>query len=127
MNKTLIVNQELSLEFPEGFHQMDQTERSKWNAAQEGESFSDPEKHMIVSVAWKPLGWFVSKFVGNKDIARGMEFRMRSAMKSCQYHAESLLRKEIAQSQAEGFSYRYRVQETEMYGESVVFKRGRML
>ncbi len=53
----ILLNRTLALPLPEGFHVMDEEERSRLRFLEAGECvcLSDPERHLVVTVGWKPL------------------------------------------------------------------------
>ena len=109
---------------PDGFHIMDEEETSRLNIL-EGGSFiglSDPGRHMIVTIGWKKTNGLLSLILKTKDIAERMEKTIGRAMKNSGFQREGHLERIIAGSKAEGFSYYYTAQDTDMLGQSFVVK-----
>ena len=69
------LNNELTITYPDGFHVMDQEELGKHQYFGEapGWSISDPDRHIMISAAWKKTNGIVAKLLNTKDIARQME------------------------------------------------------
>ena len=70
---TIILNHELKAVIPGGFHEMDEAERGKLNFIQDGPGggISDPERHILISVGWKPFGGLSAMLLGIKDDRAG--------------------------------------------------------
>ena len=98
----MLLNNELSISFPEGFNEMSLEERKKLKLLAEGPGvcLSDPERHMIVSIGWKPLGLLPRLILNTNDIA--------------------------AQT-AKGISYQYDAEGVEMTGETLAVKNKKTL
>ncbi len=45
-----------------------------------GERLSDPERHILISIGWKPIGGISALLIGAKDAARKMEANIQKAM-----------------------------------------------
>ena len=58
MEKTIRINDKLTLTFPEGFHVMDDEEKKTLRFLENGpgEALADPEHHIIVTIGWKNMG-----------------------------------------------------------------------
>ena len=69
--ETALLNNELNFSYPEGFHVMDQAELSAYNfyAAAPGWCINDPDRHIMVSVAWKQAPGLFAKMLKVKDVA----------------------------------------------------------
>ena len=125
MTKTAI-NNELNITLPEGFHEMDEAEKGKMNFYNEepGCCFSDPDRHMVLSVSWKKnlLG---SILIGTKEVAANMEKSIRKPMAQFGYSLQGYVTEDIGGAAAEGFRYSYTAEGIEMTGESLSAKKGR--
>ena len=122
--ETALLNNELNLSYPDGFHVMDQAELSAYNfyAAAPGWCINDPDRHIMVSVAWKQVPGLFAKMLKVKEVAKSMEGQMAQAMKAYDYRLQEYVSRIPGGKEAEGFSYQYKVQETEMSGASFSIK-----
>ena len=71
----LILNDELQLQYPEGFHVLSEEERSKLNTSETGEwvGLSNPDLHILISLGWKKVNGFALMMLSEKDLAGKME------------------------------------------------------
>ena len=117
----------LSLTWPEGFHVMDETERSKLRflTVGEGAGLSDPERHMIVTLGHQRAGGFSAALLSTKDLAKNMEKQISKSMAALGCRTESRKQRTIGGKEAHGFRYSYTVQDVGMTGETYVIKDGK--
>ncbi len=82
MSNEVIWNKAMRISYPGGVHVMDETERGKLHfiGSGSGAALSDPDRHMILSVGWKPVNPLLSMLVGAKDAAVNMEKQIRGPM-----------------------------------------------
>ncbi len=120
-----VLNDELNVSFPEGFHEMDPEERKNLNFLEEGEGscFKDPDRHILVSIGWKTINGFASMMLSAKDIAGNMEKTFAQAMASTGYRFVDHLEKKAGT--LPGFRYAYTAQGIGMTGESFILKHGK--
>ncbi len=123
----LQLNDGWTLAYPDGFHVMDEREREeiRFLGDVQGECLSDPERHILFSVAWKRIGAFPALILSEKDIAKAMEFRIREPMGPYGYAAEGFSERRIGGRKACAFRYSYEVEGIAMRGESMAFKDGK--
>lgn len=126
---TVVLGERLTISFPDGFHILDDKEKSKLQFVGDGpgECLSDSESHILISLGWKPIGSLPALLVSAKDAAKRMEASIRKPMQQYGYRLNEFTGKKIGGEQAEGFSYAYTAQNISMYGESYVIKRDRTL
>ena len=124
---TLFLNDGWTLEYPDGFHVMDEKEREeiRFLGGVCGECLSDPERHILFSVAWKRIGGFAALILNEKDIAKAMEFRVREPMEAYGYRPEGFSERRVGGKKACCFRYSYEVEGVAMRGESMAFKDGK--
>ncbi len=127
MSTSVTFNNALTMTFPEGFHVMDASERKEINILGDGPSeiLTDPDRHIIVSIGWKPLPLLSSMLLGAKDGAKNTKAAISKAMDPYGFHANETLKKSLGSDTAEGFSYDYTAQGISMYGESYVVKHNK--
>ena len=125
----MTLNDRLTLSWPDGFHVMNEEERKKLTFYGDGPSevISDPDRHIIVSVGWKPLGGFAGLLLGARDIAKDMEKKLSRPMQAYGWRSGGACTKTVGGEKAEGFSYEYETQGIGMYGESYAVKHGKAL
>lgn len=128
MSTSVTFNNALTIAYPEGFHVMDASERKEMNILGDGpgEFLTDPDRHIIVSVGWKPLPLAASMLLGAKDGAKNTKAAISKAMEPYGFRANENLKKTLGGVTAEGFSYVYTAQEIPMYGEAYVAKHKRV-
>ena len=123
------LNNELELTIPEGFHEMDEAERSKLTFANDvpGLCISDPDRHIVVTVGWRTLSTFAAMLLDTKSTAKNAEKQIRNLMKGYGYRPLAFSGKELGGKAASGFKYAYDVQDTGMLGETFMTKNGKTL
>lgn len=124
--ETYTLNNEMNISIPEGFRQMSAEERSRLNFIKdgEGECFTDTERHMILSIAWKKAG-FAGLLVNTKEAAESMEKQTAGPMAPYGYKNEGFFSRDIGGNESRGFCYSYEAQGTAMSGESMIVKNGK--
>ena len=127
--KTISINREWKMSFPEGFQILNDMERRRLNfiGGAEGVCLSDPERHVVVSVGEKQINGFSALVLSGKDLAKRMEKQISKPMEAYDYHLEGFFTRQIADKTASGFRYTYKSQGVEMLGESYVVKDGKHL
>ncbi|MDO4803597.1 MAG: hypothetical protein Q4A32_02100 [Lachnospiraceae bacterium] len=121
-----LLNDELSIQVPEGFHVMDESEVSAFKLFREAPnwSISNSNQHMVLTVSWKKSG-FAALLLGAKDVAQKMEPQVRKAMEQYGYALEGFVTEELGGRKAEGFAYSYRAKDIDMVGETLSVKKGK--
>lgn len=120
----ILLNDQLTLSIPDGFHIMSPEELSGLGTGTEPAKWgiSDPERHMIVAVTWKKFNGLLTALAGTKDVAKGMEARLRGSMKQYGFELETYLSKTIGGQAADGIRYSYVVQGIAMTAELLAVK-----
>ena len=123
------LNEELDLVIPEGFHALSEAELSNMQMIERGEgaAFSDPERHMLVSIGWKKAGMLTSLFLNLTDLGNLTAKNIASAMSSFRYQEEERRTDSLDGCAAEGVRYTYLAQGVEMTGESFALRHGKTL
>lgn len=119
---------ELSLLYPDDFHELTEDERSAMQLLEDGEwtGISSPTRHMLVTIGWRPLS-LASRFLSVRDLAKNAERRVAKAVAEAEYALEDFAECDIAGTRAHGFRYTYEAHDAkpyEMYGECFVTKMG---
>ena len=94
----LLVNEKLKLPVYDSFHVLDEEERKSMTFLAEGPCvcLADPDRHMTVTVGWKPAGGLASLLLNAKDIARSSEKAVSAAMWEFGYRNGGFLSRKIA-------------------------------
>ena len=123
----ITMNDVLKLSCPDGFHVLDKEEMAKLRFNEEGSGvcLSDPERHMIVSAAYKQIGGFSSFLLNDKDLLKNLETAMRKAQKPFGYNAAGDVTRSVGGRIAKGIAYTYTAQEIPMYSESLLIREGK--
>ena len=127
MNRYIAMNDTLKVFYPEGFHVMDESERSRLTAIAEGpmECLSDPERHSMITIGYKQIGALTGMLLSAKDAAKSAESYVRKALKANNYRTIGFLTKKAGGETAEGYSFEYEAEGIPMCGETYVVKRGK--
>ena len=124
----LVINNELTMDCPEGFHVLSEEERRSMKTLKEGEwtGMSDPDRHIIVSAGWeKPA--LITAVLNAHDLADICEKRIRKALQPMGYKLESRHDRTVAGEKASGIRYGYTVQDTGMCADSYAFRHGKYI
>ncbi|MCR4841457.1 MAG: hypothetical protein K5848_07960 [Lachnospiraceae bacterium] len=116
----MLINNELNVPCPAGFHVMDEKERSKYKMTGKGEyvGLSNPDIHMMITVGVKKLNAFIKLLLKPKDFAKGMRNCIVKGNKPYGIKAEELKDLTLAGAPAKGFSYTYTVRDIAMTGRA---------
>ena len=129
MSNTYTFNNSLSLSIPDSFRKLDEAERKKMNMLADGPGmcFSDPDRHIIISIGWKELGLLPSLLVSARDAADNSQKAISQAMQPYGYRFHETFAEDIGGKSAPGFSYEYEAQGISMHGETCVIKHNKVL
>ena len=124
--KQTVLNQELKVTIPDGFHEMSEAEHGNLNLLKEAPDWciSDPDRHILLSVAWKKQS-LASMLLSSGDVAENMEKSLRKPMAAYGYKLEGFLEESLDGTTASGFRYSYTAQGIGMTGESFSVKKGK--
>ena len=120
------LNNEMNLQYPDGFKIMSEEELRKHKFYEEAPGFciNDPDRHIVLSVSWRQANPFVAMLAGTKEVAQSMESKIRKPMRKFGYRLEEFMTREVGGKPADGYRYTYTVQGTGMMGESLSVKSG---
>ena len=123
------LNNELELTIPEGFHEMDDDERSKLTFAggEPGLCISNPDLHIVVTVGWRVLGSFAAMLLSTKSAAKNTDMQIGKMMRRFNYRTQGFSERELGGRSASGFRYTYDSKNTRMMGETFFVKNGKTL
>ena len=124
MNHALIHN-ELSLSYPDGFHEMDPEEMKRLYQDDNPDRWGiwDQERHIIVAVLWHDSNAFLAALASAKDVAKSTEKRLKRGMKNHGYQFGGFYQAEVSGLEAHGFRYSYHVGDVVQTAEALVLKR----
>ncbi len=123
----VVLNQELMISIPEGFHVMSEEELSRLNHYGQIPNWcvSDPDRHIILSVSWKKSG-FASFLLNTAEVAKKMEGEIHRLLSSYGYELKGYITENLGGVSADGFRYSYIAQDVLMIGESLSAKKGKV-
>ena len=129
MMELVPLNNELSIQRLEGFRVLDEEERGRLNFMKEGPGIclSDPERHILVSVAYKKIGGFSNLLLNEKDLVKNMEAGIAKAMRPFDFQKAGAVQRTVGGRAAEGFSYTYMAQSVAMYAEALLVRSGKTI
>ena len=126
MNQTMI-NDEIRIALPAEFHQMDPEEKKRiyaMSAVVPEWCVYDNERHMIFSASWKRMNSILAAMACSMDGAKGLEKRMRIALRDRNYRFGEYIKGELGEKKAFGFTYRYQGREGELLNRSMMVRNG---
>ena len=117
----------LKIPYPDGFHVMNEEERSELNLIGGGETvcLTDPDRHMTVTVGCRQEKLFAALMLGAEDFSKKMEQSVGQMMKQYRFTECGHEKRSIAGMRASGFSYEYESGGIGMAGQSFIAKSGR--
>ena len=104
MNRNMI-NGTIRIALPPEFHQMDPEEKKRIyapSAVIPDWCVHDPERHMIFSASWKRMNSVLAMLACSTDGARGLEKRMRVALRERNYQFGEYIKEKIGEKTAFG-------------------------
>ena len=107
MNQNMI-NDAIRIALPPEFHQMDPEEKKRayaMSAVIPDWCVTDPERHMIFSASWKRMNRVLAALACSMDGAKGLEKRMRIALREREYRFGEYIKGEIGDKKAFGFTF----------------------
>lgn len=121
--------QGLTLTYSEDFSVMDASERARLRFAEAGEGvcLTAPERHILISVAWKLTDPLLPRLLGSRELAAWGGKKPENPMPFPDYKAGGLLRRDVGGRRADGVSYTYTANDIPMYGETLTVRIGRIL
>ena len=124
---TVNINNEWTMEFPEGFRVLTDEERQSMNFIENGPGvcLSDPDCHITISISWKKTG-LLAALADPKDAIKTMEAKISRPMQQFGYRRGGFFERQIGGKSFSGFQYSYTAQNTDMTGESLIGKSGKV-
>ena len=124
-----VINNELAFPIYDGFHIMDEEERSRLNflSGGQGTCLTDPERKIIISIGWSKVGRMATMLLNTAELAKNMEARASEPMADFGYELQGFVSPRIGVKSAEGFDYGYDAEGVRMFAESLVVKHRKTL
>ena len=126
MNR-MMINNEIRITLPAEFHLMDPEEKSRiyaMSAVVPEWCVHDPERHMIFSASWKRMNTILAAMACSMDGAKGLEKRMRFALRDRNYQFGEYFKGELGEKKAFGFTFRYQGKEGELLNRTIMVRNG---
>lgn len=122
-----VLNDEMRVPLPEGFHVMSDEERNSISKGQKAPDWvmADEERHILFSASWKAIPAFASFLLGAKDMAKNMKKRYGEAAESAGYTFGEIRKIMIGGEKAYGYPFSYEAEGVAMCGDSIVVKKGK--
>lgn len=122
-----IINKEMHLTCPEGFHVMTEEELDKLNFIAKGdcEVLSDPERRIMISVGWRSAKGISSLLLRPNDIIRNEAKTVAQANKNLNFRMGDYTESVVGGENANGFRYGYTTDEIDMAVETLVLKHNK--
>lgn len=121
---SIMINEELSLRYPEGFHVMDEEETQRFFTTTENrKSIYDDNRHILISVAWTKPG-VLNYLTDAKTILHQAESGMKKGLQD--YRRVDSCQSRIDGKQARGVCYEFTAHgsDIDQCGELAVFRAG---
>ena len=126
MNQNMI-NETIRIALPAGFHLMDQEEKKRiyaMSAVIPEWCVHDPERQMIFSASWKRMNSVLAMLACSMDGAKGLEKRMRIALRERNYRFGEYIKGSIGEKKAFGFTFYCRGTEGELLNRTMMVRDG---
>lgn len=127
--KKVVLNEELTLAFPEGFETMAPEKEASLKMVGErgkGEAVEDTERHIVASCAFKEVGTLSALLLNSKDLVKSAAKKILEAMKDFGCESEGFFTENVGGKKMEGVRYHYTAQDTAMTAETLVMKKGKV-
>lgn len=119
-----LLNDELSVAIPGGFHVMDGAEEQRvfMENARDRWAIWNTHRHIIISIMWNESNKLVSKFVNTKDLIKRIENKAHKSYKANDYQCGEIYETQLCGEPAHGLCYEYVIQDVGQVSEVLVFK-----
>lgn len=125
----ILLNNELELTCPEGFHVLNEEEMNKFNFANDkpGCVLENKDSHIIISLSWRPINGLLALMVNVRELAQKMAQYISEADQPYDHRQGDSFTGTVAGEKSAGFDYHYKAQDIDMDGRAIVVKHRRML
>lgn len=125
----VVLNEELTLNLPEGFRILSEEERKAMPSTDEPPAWCarDGQRHLVIVAYWKKIGGLSAMLINEKDVIRHVEQTVSKPMAQYGYHLENWESILIGDRKAQGICYSYQAEGIGMMADSFVVKSRRTL
>ena len=123
----MMINDTIRIMLPGEFHQMDPEEKKTvyaMSAVIPDWSVHDPDRQIIFSASWKRMNGILAMMACSMDGAKGLEKRMRLALRDRNYQFGEYIRGKLEEKKAFGFTFRYQGKEGELLNRIMMVRDG---
>ena len=123
----MMINDTIRITLPPEFHQMDPEEKKRIYAASAvipEWCVYEPELKMIFSASWKRMNGILAMMACSADGAKGLEKRMRIALRERDYRFGEYVKGKIGEKKAFGFTFRCTGKEGDLLNRTVMVRDG---
>ena len=126
MESRALNNNKMNIVFPDGFTEMTRQELAQMKQTAMGSAvyYTNPERHMIVTVGWKSAGIF-QKSLDAAALCSKMEPALQKANAPFGYQLKGHAERKIGGQDAKAVQFTYTAQDIDMYSESYAAKNGK--
>ena len=122
---TALINNELELAYPDGFHQMDGDELKKaFGIDNDLWGIWDTENHIIVSVMWHTSNKLLASIASTKGLLERVEKATAKAYAKASYKPIDTFETSACGEKALGFRFAFQMQDVAQTGQVMAFKHG---
>ena len=125
--KQMTINNTIQVMLPPEFHEMDPEEKKgiyAMSAVIPDWSALETERHIIFSASWKQMNAILAMMACSMDGAKGLEKRMRIALRERNYQFGEYIREKIGGKKAFGFTFWYQGREGELRNRTMMVRDG---
>lgn len=122
--QTALLNDELSVGIPNGFHVMDREEELRVFADNMADRWAiwDTHRRIIISVMWHVSNRFLVRFASTKDLIQRVEKKARKAYQANGYQAGEPYETQVCGTDAHAIRYEYEMGGVAQVSEVLIFK-----
>ena len=120
-----LINDTIRIALPPEFRPMDPEEKKKiyaMSAAVPDWCVHDPERQMVFSASWKRMNGILAMLACSMDGAKGLEKRMRIALRERDYRFGEYINGKIGEKKAFGFTFRCTGKEGELLNRTMMVR-----
>lgn len=119
-----LINNELYLSYPDGFHEMDAAELKEAFLDENPNRWGikDEKRHMLITVLWNRTNMLSALMVGPQTIAFSTERKMSASLSKSNYKYNGIENQKINGRNTCKFSYEYVLEDVEQFGEVLVMQ-----
>ncbi len=125
--KQILLNDKLSLTYPDGFDtpSLEEIEKLQFLNKGPGEILSDPERHLLATAAYRTISGLQAMLLNINDIGKKDAKLIADAMAKYSCRMGEVQSTTVAGEKAISYSYHYTAEDVEMFGESIEMKNGK--